>query len=57
LQQHGKDRNESKVIAVSDGTERFRLLRHMGIIGIKANARGEILSSNELLSDGTYTKV
>lgn len=28
---------------------RFRLLRHMGGIGIKANVLGEILSSNGLL--------
>ena len=35
---------------------RFRLLRHMDGIGIKAKVLGEIFSSNGLLSDGTHTK-
>lgn len=36
---------------------RFRLLRLMDGIGIKAKVLGEILSSKRLLSDGTHTKL
>ena len=36
---------------------RFRLLRLMDGIGIKAKVLGEIFSSNGLLSDGTYIKL